>query len=342
VNPFSILDFGFSIRRSRKKKFLCLALAALLFALCSSASAQQPKKIPRIGYLSYGIRREGAAREDAFREGLREFGYIDGKNITIEYRFAEANLDKVRGLAAELVSLNVDLIVAITTTGALAAKNATQRIPIVMRIPADPVDEGLVANLARPGGNITGVTSLIQELGGKRLELLKEVVPRLSRVAVLRNPTPDSLKQLREWEAGGKGLGLQIQSFGVQSANDIDEAFTASIKEHIGAMTAIRHPFINGQRQRIVELAIKNRLPTVFDDNDFVEEGALMYYGANLLVLQRRLAYFVDKILKGGKPAEIPVEQPTKFELVINLRTAKQIRLTIPQSVLYRADKVIK
>ena len=342
MNPFSILDFGFSIRRSRKKKFLCLALAALLFALCSSASAQQPKKIPRIGYLSYGIRREGAAREDAFREGLREFGYIDGKNITIEYRFAEANLDKVRGLAAELVSLNVDLIVAITTTGALAAKNATQRIPIVMRIAADPVDEGLVANLARPGGNITGVTSLIQELGGKRLELLKEVVPRLSRVAVLRNPTPGSLKWLREWEAGGKGLGLQIQSFGVRSANDIDEAFTASIKERIGAMTAIRHPFISGQRQRIVELATKNRLPTVFDDNDFVEAGALMYYGANLLVLQRRLAYFVDKILKGAKPAEIPVEQPTKFELVINLKTAKQIRLTIPQSVLYRADRVIK
>ena len=342
MNPFSILDFGFSIRRSRKKKFLCLALAALLFALCSSASAQQPKKIPRIGYLSYGIRREGAAREDAFREGLREFGYIDGKNITIEYRFAEANRDKVRGLAAELVSLNVDLIVAITTTGALAAKNATQRIPIVMRIAADPVDEGLVANLARPGGNVTGVTSLIQELGRKRLELLKEVVPRLSRVAVLRSPTPESLKWLREWEAGGKGLGLQIQSFGVRSANDIDEAFTVSIKERIGAMTAIRHPFISGQRQRIVELATKNRLPTVFDDNDFVEAGALMYYGANLLVLQRRLAYFVDKILKGAKPAEIPVEQPTKFELIINLKAAKQIVLTIPQTVLYRADKVIK
>ena len=326
-----------------KKKFQVLTLCAMIFALCGSVDAQQTGKIPRIGYLTAGARSVAEAREEAFRQGLREFGYINGKNIVIDYRSAEASLGKVPALAAELVNLKVDLIVAVTTTAALAAKGATQTIPIVMRIPGDPVEDGLVATLARPGGNITGLTSLIQELGGKRLELLKEVVPRLSRVSVLRHPGAQaSLKWLKEWEIAGHALGLQIQSVAVRSPNDIDEAFRVSTKEGAGAMTALRHPFINTQRKRIVDLAIKNRLPTIFDDNDFVQDGGLLFYGANLFDLQRRLAYFVDRILKGAKPADLPVEQPMKFELVINLKTANQIGLTIPQSVLYRADKVIK
>jgi putative ABC transport system substrate-binding protein len=326
-----------------KKKIIGCVFGVMVLGLCSSAVAQPAKKIPRIGYLTSGARLGSETREEAFRQGLRELGYTDGKNIVIEYRFADANLGKTPALAAELVNLKVDLIVAITTGGALAARDATQTIPIVMRIAGDPVEDGLVANLARPGGNVTGVTSLIQELGGKRLELLKEAIPRLSRVAVLRNPeSRASLKWLKEWETAGRALGLQVQSLEVRSPTDIDEAFRVSTKERAGAMTALRNPFIITQRKRIVDLAIKNRLPTVFDDNDFVEAGGLMFYGANLVALQRRLAYFVDKILKGAKPADLPVEQPTKFELVINLRTAKQIGLTIPPNVLARADKVIK
>ena len=326
-----------------KAKILVYMLPVFILGTIHLAEAQQPEKIPRIGYLTAGARSAAEAREEAFRQGLREFGYINGKNIIIEYRYAEATPDKVSALAAELVSLKVNLIVAVTTAGALAAKSATQTIPIVMRIAGDPVEDGLVASLARPGGNITGLTSLIQELGGKRLELLKEVVPRLSRVSVLRNPASQaSLKWLKEWEIAGHALGLQIKSVAVRSPNDIDNAFRVSTKEGAGAMTALRDPFINTQRKRIVDLAIKNRLPTIFDDNDFVQDGGLIFYGANLLDLQRRLAYFVDRILKGAKPADLPVEQPTKFELVINLKTAKQIGLIIPQSVLYRADKVIK
>jgi putative ABC transport system substrate-binding protein len=297
-----------------RAKILVYALPALILATFQLAVGQELNKIPRIGYLTAGARAAAEAREEAFSQGLREFGYINGKNIIIEYRSAEANPGKVSALAAELVSLKVDLIVVVTTAGALAAKAATQTIPIVMRIPGDPVEDGLVASLARPGGNVTGLTSLIQELGGKRLELLKEVVPRLSRVSVLRNPESEvSLKWLKKWEIAGQTLGLQIQSVAVRSPNDIDEAFRVSTKQGAGAMTALRNPFINTQRKRIVDLAIRNRLPTIFDDNDFVQDGGLLFYGANLFDLQRRLAYFVDRILKGAKPADLPVERQSSL-----------------------------
>jgi len=324
-------------------KFVCVALSAVLFSLCFSAEAQQTGKMWRIGYLTGGSRTGAEAREEAFRQGLRELGYVQGKNLTVEYRYAEANAERLRASAEELVGLKVDLIVAVTTNGAHAAKNATKTIPIVMRIPNDPVEDGLVENLARPGGNVTGLTSIIFELNGKRLELLKETVPTLSRLAVLWHPgAKRSAKWLKEMEAEAGALGLQLKLLAVREPGDLDTAFKSAVKERTGALTTLRNPVINTYKKQIADLAIKNRLPTMFDDIEFLEAGGLMYYGANLIELQRRLATFVDKIFKGTKPADLPVEQPTKFEFVINLKAANQIGLTVPPNVLARADKVIR
>ena len=324
-------------------KFFCVALSAALFSLCFSADAQQTGKVWRIGYLTSGSRIGADAREEAFRQGLRELGYVHGKNLAVEYRYAEASTDRLRAYAEELVGLKVDLIVAVTTTGVHAAKNATKTIPIVMRIPNDPLEDGLVESLARPGGNVTGLTSIIFELNGKRLELLKEAVPTLSRLGVLWHPGGKrTAKWLKEMETETGALGLQLKLLAVREPGDLDTAFKSAVKERTGALTTLRNPFINTYKKQIADLAIKNRLPTMFDDIEFLEVGGLMYYGANLIELQRRLATFVDKIFKGTKPADLPVEQHTKFEFVINLKTAKQIGVTIPPNVLARADRVIK
>jgi putative ABC transport system substrate-binding protein len=319
-----------------KKKITVLTLCALLFALCASAQAQQPKRVPRIGYLHIGSQ---LGPGEAFLQGMRDLGYVDGKNIVIEYKGdPERREDRLPELAADLVRQKVDVIVALDPPAARAAKNATKTIPIVMRSTADPVQAGLVASLARPGGNITGVTSISTELYGKRLELLKEVIPRLSRVGVLRSPDRNNAGNLKEMEIATRSLNLQLQTFEVRSRTDFENAFTTAGKERVQALITIRNPLFNAERKRIAELAIKSRLPAIYDDRAYIDGGGLMSYGTNLADLYRRAATYVDKILKGAKPADLPVEQPTKFELVINLKAAKQIGLTIPPNVLARAS----
>jgi ABC-type uncharacterized transport system substrate-binding protein len=322
-----------------RKNVIPLALYAMLLALSYSASAQQPGKTPRIGYLSIGG--ELGQVSEAFLQGLRDLGYVEGKNVVIEYRGdPQRREDRLPELAADLVRLKVDVIVALDPPAARAAKNATKTIPIVIRSTADPVQTGFVSSLARPGGNITGMTSISTELYGKRLELLKEVIPRLSRVAVLRNPDRSN-SDFKEMQSTARALDLQLQSLEVRGPKDFENAFRAAGKARAQALITIRTPLINNQRKQVADLAIKSRLPAIYDDRAYVEANGLMSYGTNLADLQRRAAVFVDKILKGAKPADLPVEQPTKFELVINLKAAKQIGLTIPPNVLARADKVI-
>jgi len=320
-------------------RVLISGLCALLFVLSFPAQAQQTKKVPRIAFLS-------ASRQpwdEALHQGLRELGYIEGQNIIIEYRYAGGKFERLPDLAAELVRLNVDAIVAGETEAIRAAKQSTSTIPIIMAVTADPVGSGFVASLARPGGNITGLTSLSPDLSGKRLELLKETVTRLARVAVLWNSgNPDNAAQLKETESAAKVLGVQLQSVGVRDSNDFDEAFSTITKGRPGALYALGDSLIATNRKRIVDFAVKKRLASMFSTRQAVEAGGLMAYGTNFLDLFRRAAVYVDKILKGAKPADLPVEQPTKFELVINLKTAKQIGVTFSQSMLYRADKVIK
>ena len=323
-----------------KRKITVLTLCALLFVATFHAEAQQTKKVPRIGYLSSGFR---SFHTEAFRQGLRELGYVEGKNITIEYRDAEGKIERYSDLASDIVSLKVDVIFVASTPGALAAKNATKTIPIVFTSVGDPVGSGLVASLARPGGNITGLSTLAPDLSGKALELLKETVPKVSRVAVIRNPdNPGKTHSLRETEVAARAFGLQLQPLEVRGPSDIEPAFQAARREQAGGLIVLRDVVTVGQTKRIVELALKNRLPTIYNDRDFVDAGGLMSYGPNMSDLFRRAAVYVDKILKGAKPADLPVEQPTKFEFIINLKTAKQIGLTIPPNVLARADKVIK
>src|SRR5262249_32694183 len=326
-----------------KRKLGSFALCAMLFALCASAEAQQPKKVPRIGLLlGSSPSSANAARIEAFRQGLRDLGYIEGQNLIIEYRYAEGKVDRLPDLAAELVRLKVDAIFAESTPSVQAAKQATTTIPIVS-VSGDPVGLGLVASLARPGGNVTGLANFTSELAGKRLELLKEVVPRVSRVAVLWNPdAPSSTLRMRGTEAAAPSLGIKLQPVDVREPNDFEHAFAALKKDRADALFPLRSPLISSQVKRIVELAAKNRVPGMYDASEFAEAGGLMSYGTMLADLDRRAASYVDKILKGAKPADLPVEQPTKFEFAINLRTAKQIGVTIPQSVLFRADKVIK
>ena len=328
------------------RKIFCLALCALLFALGVSAQAQQPAKVPRIGYLTNESLSALSARTEAFRKGLRELGYIEGKNIVIEWRDAEGKLDRLPELAVELVRLRVDVIVTAGGLATRSAKEATMTIPIVMTQESDPVASGFVASLARPGGNITGLSRLAPELSGKQLELLKEIVPRLSRVAVLGSLTQSSrtrTQTLKEIEVAAGALGVKLQYLDVQSLKDIEAAFRAARKSQADAVLwLVSGPIGGTHRPHIGELAVQSRLPAIYEQAEYVEAGGLMSYGVSITDLDRRAATYVDKILKGAKPADLPVEQPTKFEFVINLKAAKQIGLTIPPNVLARADKVIR
>ncbi len=308
------------------------------------AEGQQGTRVPRVGYLSPLTASVDASRSEAFRQGLRELGYIEGRNIMVEYRFADGHLDRLPALAGELVGLNVDVIIA--AGGGLigrAAKGATGTIPIVMTNVEDPIASGLVVSLARPGRNVTGLSALIPELSAKRLEIVKEMVSTLSRVAVLWNSAyPEKATEFRQTQAAGKALGIRIQSLEAQSANEIDNALDAATRARVGALLILPDPLTNTYQARIVKLAAKRRLPTMFTQRPPVGAGGLMSYGASYADLFRRAATYVDKILKGAKPTDLPVEQPTKFELVINLKTAKALGLTIPPSVLLRADELIQ
>jgi putative ABC transport system substrate-binding protein len=320
-----------------------LALCTMLFAVCSPTDAQQPTKIPRIGYLGVNSLNVNPDRREAFRQGLRELGYVEGKNIVIEWRSAEGKQDRLPALAAELVRLKVDIIIAGGPPSTRAAKEATITIPIVMGFDNDPIADGFVASLARPGGNITGLATLAPEISGKLLELLKEVVPRLFRVAVLGTSTqPGNAQSLRETEVAAPAFGVKVQFLDILAPKDIETAFRAAGKGHADGVLVLQSPVINSQRTQVADLAVKSRLPGIFPQSQYANAGGLMYYGVNTVDLFRRAPTFVDKILKGAKPADLPVEQPTKFELVINLKTARQIGLTIPPNVLARADKVIR
>jgi len=315
----------------------------IVFALCTPAEAQQPKKVPRIGYLSAPSLSSNSARVEAFQQGLRALGYVEGKNIVIEWRSAEGKLDRLPALAAELVRLKVDVIVTAGQGSTRPANEATNTIPIVMGQDPDPIGNGFVASLARPGGNITGLSSVTPELSGKRLELLKETVPRLSRLAVLGTSTsPGNAQALRETELAAGALAVKLQYLDVRSPKDIETAFRAASKERAEAVLLLGGPMLASQRTQVVELVGNSRLPAIYGQSEFVEAGGLMSYAPSYPDLFRRAATYVDKILKGAKPADLPVEQPTKFEFIINLKAAKQIGLTIPPNVLARADKVIK
>ena len=328
---------------SKKIKVIGVALCAMLFALCSSADAQQPKKVPRIGYLAGATFSAITLRTEAFRQGLRELDYIEGKNIVIEWRHAEGKLDRLPALAVELVRLKVDIIVTSGASPTRAAKAATSTIPIIMTQDSDPVANGFVASLARPGGNITGLSIFAPELGGKRLEILREVVPMLSRVAVLGTSTsPGYAPMIREMELAANSFKVELQYQNISDSTDIETAFRAASKGRADAVLTFASAILSTQRAQIVELATKNRLPAIYHNSPFVEAGGLMTYGVSEADLDRRAATYVDKILKGAKPADLPVEQPKKFEFIINLKTAKQIGLTIPPNVLARADRVIR
>jgi putative ABC transport system substrate-binding protein len=320
-----------------------LLLSALLFTLCFSAEAQQPAKVARVGFLGATSASTESARIESFRQGLRELRYIEGKNIVIEYRWAEGKLDRLPGLAAELVRLPVDVIVAGGSTSTGAAKKATSTIPIIMAQVNDPVGSGFIAGLARPGGNITGLSTLAPELSGKQLELLKEIIPRLTRIAVFGSSTaPGNAQAVKGTEFAAEAIGATLQYFDVLTSKDVEASLLAADKGGAHAGLVLSSPVFNSQRKRIADIAIKHRFPAIYFNPEFVEDGGLMAYAASYNDLYRRAATYVDKILKGAKPADLPVEQPTKFELVINLKTAKQIGLTIPPNVLARADRVIK
>jgi len=326
-----------------KKKIAVFALSVLLLALCPPAEAQQTAKIPRIGFL-FGLSPVvNKDRLEAFRQGLRELGYVEGKNIVVEFRSAEGRSERLPGLAAELVRLPVDVIVTAGPTPSRAAKEATKTIPIVMAQDPDPVGSGFVASLARPGGNITGLSTLAQEISGKELELLKETVPRLSRVAALgTSSVPGNAQERKEIELAAKSLGVKLLYLDVLDSKAVDAAFEAASKERAEAILVGTSRVLFSQRRKVAELAAKYRLPAIYIEQEFVEVGGLMTYATSISDLYRRAATYVDKILKGAKPADLPVEQPTKFEFIINLKAAKQIGVTIPPNVLARADRVIK
>jgi putative tryptophan/tyrosine transport system substrate-binding protein len=347
-------------KKTRKESIHSLAFSfllpvtALLFVLCLSAEAQQPTKVARIGYLSPGDPVGRGYRTEAFRQGLKTLGYIEGKNILIEYRYAWAKLDRLHELARELVRLEVDIIFAGGMPATEAAKNATQTIPIVTSS-SDPVGSGFVAGLPRPGGNITGLANLTSELSGKRLELLKEVIPQLSRVAVLWTPGHPAVGAWREAEVAAQSLGVQLQAAEIRDRDDwveikigkavfkdLEPAFAAIKRERAEALFILRSPIVNDLTKRIANLAANSRLPAIYDEQRFPQLGGLMSYGTDLADLDRRAAIYIDKILKGAKPADLPIERPTKFELVINLKTAKGLGLKIPAHLLMEADRVIE
>ena len=326
----------------KKAAVLSILVAAVLLGRGVIAEAQQLKKVPRIGYFWAS----DTTRSEAIRLALRELGYVEGQNIAFEYRTTEGKRDRYPELVAELVRLKVDIIVVPGTGQARAVKNATKTIPIVMMgLGADPVEEGLIESLARPGGNVTGVTNLGRELGGKRLELLKEAVPKVARVAVLYDPAnPDSVLELKEvLPAAARALGLTIQPWEVRAADDFERVFAAISKwRPDGLYEPAAGQVMTANQKRIVDFALKGRLPSMYSLRGYVDAGGLMYYGADIADSYRRVAYYMDRILKGAKPADLPVEQPTKFELVINLKTAKQIGVAIPPEVLARANRLIK
>jgi len=330
-------------RPLRKTALGSILFAGALLALAVTVEAQQPTNIPRLGYLTAPAISALTAEHGAFRQGLRELGYVEGKNIFIEWRSAEAKLDRLPELAAELVRLKVDVIVTAGPAPTRAAKGATPTIPIVMAFDNDPIGNGFIASLARPGGNITGLSTLTPELSGKRLEILKETVPKLSRVAVVGTSTfPGSGANLKEVERAAAALKVKVQYLDVLSPKEIAAAFQAATKERAEAILFLGSVVYTDRRTELAQLAVKHRLPASYSRSDHVEDGGLMSYGPNTIDLYRRAATYVDKILKGAKPADLPVEQPKKFEFVINLKAAKQIGLTIPPNVLVRADKVIR
>ena len=308
------------------------------------ADVQSEGKVPRVAYLNASSAASATSGVEAFRQGLRELGYVEGRNILIEYRWADGQFDRLPALAAELVRLKVDVIVAPNTVAALAARKATSTIPIVHVVAGDPVGSGLVTSLARPGGNVTGLSLFpTLEISGKQLELLKEAFPTVSHVAVLANATnPVTAGLLTETELAARSLGLRLRIVQVRESKEFDDAFAMMKKERVPALSVIPDPLVNDNRGRIVAFAATNRLPAIYPYRTFVDAGGLMSYGVDLSDLSRRAATFVDRILKGAKPAELPIEQPTKFELVVNLKTAKALGLTIPPSLLLRADHVIQ
>ena len=325
-----------------KKKLTVLTLCATLFALCIPVWAQQPARIPRIGILIPASASFFSARVEAFRQRLRQRGYVEGKNIVIEYRYAEGKLERLPDLAAELIRLKVDVIVT-SGSAILAAQKAGPTIPIVFAFSGDPVGTGLVSSLARPGGNITGLSMMAPDLDGKRLELLKEAFPKVVRVAFHWESTgPRGNLALTEMEAAAKALGVKLLSLPVRGLDDFEGAFARAKRDGAQALITTPGPLIDNQRRQVLDFAVKSRLPAMYHNGEFVEAGGLMSYAPNTTDLWRRAAEYVDKILKGAKPAELPVEQPTKFEFLVNLKTAKQIGLTIPHKVLERADKVIR
>jgi putative ABC transport system substrate-binding protein len=316
---------------------------AFTFSLLSHAEAQQPATVPRIGFLIASSPSAMAPRLEAFWQGLRELGYVEGKTIILERRYGDGKADRLPALAAELTRLKVAVIVTSGPTATRPAKAATSTIPIVMAFDDDPVGSGFVATLARPGGNITGLSTLAPEISGKRLELLKETAPKLGRVAVIGTSTRQGTAQtLREMEPAAGAVGLKLQYLDVQDQNDIETAFRAASTGHADAVLVLQSPVFNSQRLKIAGFAVKSGLPVIYPASQYVEDGGLMSYGVSIPDLDRRAATYVDKILRGARPAELPIEQPTKFELVINLKTAKQIGLTIPPNVLARADRVIR
>jgi putative tryptophan/tyrosine transport system substrate-binding protein len=341
-----LIRFGFSCSDNRKSKIKNLKWVAgiitfvITFPFYSVAGAQ-PAGIPRVGILGVSSASFLSALVDAFRQRLRELGYVEGKNIVIEYRYAEGKLERLPDLAAELVRLKVDVIVASAPAAISAAKQANPTMPLVFTSARDPVGSGLVSSLARPGGNITGLSLMTPDLDGKRLGLLKEAFPKVARVAFLWTGTSRG-KALTDMEAAAKGLGLKLQSLPVRSLDDFERAFAQAKREGAQALITSASPVINAQQGQVLEFAAKNRLPAMYPSSEFVEAGGLMSYAPSYADLFRRAADFVDKILKGTKPADIPVEQPKRFEFLVNLKTAKQIGLTIPPSVLARADRVIK
>ena len=326
-----------------RKTVIGLTLSALLFAPSSSVKAQQPKKVPRIVFFSVQPRSILSARFDAFRQGLRQLGYAEGKNIVIDYLDSEGGQDRLPMVVAEIVRRQTDVIVTGGSQATRAATEGTSTIPIVMAQDNDPLGAGFVASLAHPGGNVTGLANLTAELSGKQLELLKEILPKLSRLAVFSDTTePGNPRSLKETEVAAKGFGVQLFYMDVQAAKDIDQAFRAASSKRAEALLVMPSPAMNQRRKQIVGLAAKSRLPASYPRAEYVEDGGLMMYGVNTNDLFRRAAIFVDKILKGTKPADLPVEQPIKFDLLFNLKAAKQIGLTIPPNVLARADRVIK
>jgi len=329
--------------RSTRRAFLIAAATWPVLAWSGAVRAQAPAKVRRIGLLSPSSPSVAAPWNQAFRLGLRDLGWVEGKNIIIEYRYAEGRSDRLPDLAADLVRLKVDVIVVSSGPATLAAQKATTAIPIVIAAAGDPVATGLVESLARPGGNITGLSQMAYETAGKRLELLKEIVPKLSRVAVLWNPQgTGSTLSWKELQLPARQLGVQLHSIEVRSPNDLDQAFEDATRARAGALFVTAEPVITTNLKRIVGLAAKSRLPSIFQWSEFVDAGGLAAYGPDRADMFRRAATFVDKILKGAKPGDLPVELPTKFELVINIKTAKALGITIPQSILVRADRVIE